>query len=191
MTSVDEKVTKLYTQRILELASNIPLLNRLENYEGSSKVRSPLCGSTVTVDLVLKEGLISEFGQDVKACALGQATASIVGSRIIGRSFNEVSLARDQMKAMLKKRVTHPIRHLKNWKSSTLHRTIKTDMPQSCWFSMLLSMPWNKPWTKIPANHSTDQIKPFLLGNNCNPQFICLLGFTSTSRPGNNQINVF
>jgi len=108
MTSVDEKVTKLYTQRILELASNIPLLNRLENYEGSSKVRSPLCGSTVTVDLVLKEGLISEFGQDVKACALGQATASIVGSRIIGRSFNEVSLARDQMKAMLKKKGDPP-----------------------------------------------------------------------------------
>ncbi|MCY4185253.1 MAG: iron-sulfur cluster assembly scaffold protein [Rhodobacteraceae bacterium] len=108
MTSVDEKVTKLYTQRILELASNIPLLNRLENYEGSSKVRSPLCGSTVTVDLVLKEGLISEFGQDVKACALGQATASIVGSRIIGRSFNEVSLARDQMEAMLKKKGDPP-----------------------------------------------------------------------------------
>ncbi|MCY4101560.1 MAG: iron-sulfur cluster assembly scaffold protein [Rhodobacteraceae bacterium] len=108
MTSVDEKVTKLYTQRILELASNIPLHNRLEDYEGSSKVRSPLCGSTVTVDLVLEDGLISEFGQDVKACALGQATASIVGSRIIGRSFNEVSMARDQMEAMLKKRGDPP-----------------------------------------------------------------------------------
>ncbi len=103
MTNVDEKVTKLYTQRILELASNIPLNSRLEHFQGSSKVRSPLCGSTVTVDLVVKDGLISDFGQDVKACALGQATASIVGSRIIGRNFGEVSKARDQMEAMLKK----------------------------------------------------------------------------------------
>ncbi len=108
MTNADEKVTKLYTQKILELASNIPLTTRLKQFEGSSKVRSPLCGSTVTVDLVVKDGLISEFGQDVKACALGQATASIVGSRVIGRSYNEISMAREQMEAMLKKKGDPP-----------------------------------------------------------------------------------
>lgn len=131
-TSADEKVTKLYTQRILELASNIPLTKRLEHFEGSSKVRSPLCGSTVTVDLVVKDGLISEFGQDVKACALGQATASIVGSRVIGRSFNEIRTAREQMEAMLKKKgdppdspfeeleILYPARDYKNRHASIL-----------------------------------------------------------------------
>jgi NifU-like protein involved in Fe-S cluster formation len=93
---------KLYSGQILALAADIPLTDRLESAEASVKKRSPLCGSTVTVDVCLRDGRVAEFGQDVKACALGQAAASVVASQIIGRSLAEVETARDQLKAMLK-----------------------------------------------------------------------------------------
>lgn len=93
---------KLYSGRILELAADIPHLARLDAPDASVKKRSPLCGSTVTVDVVLADGRITAFGQEVKACALGQAAASVVGRQIIGRSRDEVETARDQLKAMLK-----------------------------------------------------------------------------------------
>ena len=64
--------------------------------------RSPLCGSTVTVDVKMHNGRIADFGQDVKACALGQAAASVVGGAIIGRTPEQISEARDALKAMLK-----------------------------------------------------------------------------------------
>lgn len=92
---------KLYAGRILELAADIPLSERLDSPQATVKKRSPLCGSTVTVDVVMKDGVISEFGQDVKACALGQAAASVLGSVAIGRSLAEIETARDQLKAML------------------------------------------------------------------------------------------
>lgn len=93
---------KLYSGQILELASDIPRHQRLDNPTVSVKRRAPLCGSTVTVDLMIEDGRIVDYGQDVKACALGQASASIVGGQIIGRSRAEVETARDQLKAMLK-----------------------------------------------------------------------------------------
>ncbi|MCV6594798.1 MAG: iron-sulfur cluster assembly scaffold protein [Silicimonas sp.] len=93
---------KLYSGRILELAANIPLTERLEAPQASVRKRSPLCGSTVTVDVVLEDGRIAGFGQDVKACALGQAAASVLGSVVIGRTKAEVETARDQLRAMLK-----------------------------------------------------------------------------------------
>jgi NifU-like protein involved in Fe-S cluster formation len=92
---------KLYSGRILELASDIPLTNRLESPDATVKKRSPLCGSTVTVDVSLKEGRISDFGQDVKACALGQASASVLARHVIGRTRAEIETARDQLRAML------------------------------------------------------------------------------------------
>ncbi len=98
----DADLIKLYSGRILELAADIPLTQRLETPQATIKRRSPLCGSTVTVDVSLKDGRIAAFGQDVKACALGQAAASIVGANIIGRSRSEVEQARDELKAMLK-----------------------------------------------------------------------------------------
>ncbi|MCP3971175.1 MAG: iron-sulfur cluster assembly scaffold protein [Rhodobacteraceae bacterium] len=98
----DADLIKLYSGRILELAADIPLTDRLPAPQATIKKRSPLCGSTVTVDLVIDAGHISEFGQDVKACALGQAAASIIGANIIGRSHAEVETARDQLKSMLK-----------------------------------------------------------------------------------------
>lgn len=100
--SQDSDLIKLYSGKILALAAGIPHLQRLEAPGATVKKRSPLCGSTVTVDLKLEDGRIAAFGQDVKACALGQASASVAGAAAIGRSLAEVETARDQLKAMLK-----------------------------------------------------------------------------------------
>ena len=93
---------KLYSARILALAADIPHLQRLPAPDATVKRRAPLCGSTVTVDVVMRDGRIAEFGQDVKACALGQASASVVGNAIIGTTRAQVETARDQLRAMLK-----------------------------------------------------------------------------------------
>jgi NifU-like protein involved in Fe-S cluster formation len=93
---------KLYSSRILALAADIPHLERLEAPDATVKKRSPLCGSTVTVDVTTENGRITGFGQDVKACALGQASASVVGRAIIGATRAQVEQARDQLSAMLK-----------------------------------------------------------------------------------------
>lgn len=100
--SGENDLIKLYSQRILALAAEIPLTERLENPQVSSKKRSPLCGSNVTVELSLEDGRIAAFGQEVKACALGQAAASVLGTQVIGRSRDEIAAARDQLAAMLK-----------------------------------------------------------------------------------------
>jgi NifU-like protein involved in Fe-S cluster formation len=100
--SGDTDLIKLYSARILALAADIPHLDRLAAPDATVKRRSPLCGSTVTVDVTVKDGVITEFGQDVKACALGQASASIVGAAVIGASRSRIETARDQLKAMLK-----------------------------------------------------------------------------------------
>ena len=93
---------KLYSGRILALAANIPYLGRLDAPGGSARQRSPLCGSTVTVDVAVQDGRIAAFAQDVKACALGQAAASVLGGAVLGRSRAEVEAARDAVAAMLK-----------------------------------------------------------------------------------------
>ncbi|GGH18960.1 NifU homolog involved in Fe-S cluster formation [Cribrihabitans marinus] len=93
---------KLYSGRILALAADIPHLDRLDDPDATVKKRSPLCGSTVTVDISLQDGRVAGFGQDVKACALGQAAASVVGGAIIGTTRAQVETARDQLKTMLK-----------------------------------------------------------------------------------------
>lgn len=92
---------KLYSQRILELAADIPHLERLKNPDATAKKRSPMCGSVVTVDLKIDDGRVVGFGQDVKACALGQAAAAVVGNAVIGRSHAELEAARTQLKEML------------------------------------------------------------------------------------------
>ncbi|MCC5961688.1 MAG: iron-sulfur cluster assembly scaffold protein [Rhodobacteraceae bacterium] len=92
---------QLYSTRILALAADIPHLARLSDPQASVKRRSPLCGSTVTVDLDMTDGRVSRFGQEVKACALGQAAAAVLGQVVIGRSAAELSRARDQLRAML------------------------------------------------------------------------------------------
>lgn len=98
----DSDLIKLYSGQILQLAASIPHLGRLPEPSGSAKKRSPLCGSTVTVDLVMQDGRVAAFAQDVKACALGQASAAILGRAVLGRSLAELETARDALAAMLK-----------------------------------------------------------------------------------------
>lgn len=99
--SGETDLIKLYSTRILALAADIPHQERLADPDATVKKRSPLCGSTVTVDVSVEDGRIAEFGQDVKACALGQASAAVVGANVIGRSLAEVETARNELKAML------------------------------------------------------------------------------------------
>jgi NifU-like protein involved in Fe-S cluster formation len=105
---MSDDLVKLYSGRILELAADIPHLGHLPAPQGSARRRSPLCGSTVTAEVVMKDGRIAEFAQDVKACALGQAAAAVVGASAIGRSRAEVEAARDALKAMLREGAPPP-----------------------------------------------------------------------------------
>ena len=98
----DSDLVKLYSGRILALAADIPHLGRLPAPTGTSRKRSPLCGSTVTVEVVMRDGRVAEFAQDVKACSLGQASAAVLGGAVLGRSPAELESARDALRAMLK-----------------------------------------------------------------------------------------
>lgn len=98
----DTDLIKLYSSRILGLAADIPHHTRLSNPDATVKKRSPLCGSTVTVDVKVEDGRLTAFGQDVKACALGQAAAAVTANGVIGRSLDDVQAGRDALRAMLK-----------------------------------------------------------------------------------------
>ena len=104
----DADLVKLYSGRILALAADIPHLGRLPAPQGTARKRSPLCGSTVTADVVLRDGRVAEFAQDVKACALGQASAAVLGASVLGASLSEIEMARDQFRAMLKQGADAP-----------------------------------------------------------------------------------
>ncbi|WP_313104630.1 iron-sulfur cluster assembly scaffold protein [Brevundimonas sp.] len=96
-------IDDLYSARILSLAANLPHSGRLAEPEGSAERVAKLCGSKAIVDVTLdSEGRISDFAQTVKACALGQAAAGVVGESILGASAQEIVEARDAMLAMLK-----------------------------------------------------------------------------------------
>ena len=98
----DADLIKLYSGKILELAASIPAVGRLDTPDASVRRRSPLCGSTVTVDIRVEGGRIVDYAQDVKACALGQAAASVVGRVAPGRTRAEIEKARDELRQMLK-----------------------------------------------------------------------------------------
>ena len=100
--STETDLIKLYSARILALAAEIPRHGRLEAPDASVKRRAPLCGSTVTVDIKTDGDRITDYAAEVKACALGQAAASVVGEAIVGCDTTQVTAARDQLKAMLK-----------------------------------------------------------------------------------------
>lgn len=102
MTAVASDLMKLYSDRILALAAEIPHVGRLADAGGSAMKRSPLCGSTVTVDVKVADGRITEFAQDVKACALGQSSASVLGAVAVGRTKDEIAKGRAELAAMLK-----------------------------------------------------------------------------------------
>lgn len=92
----------LYNTQILKLATSIPHQDRLGHPHATSERRSPICGSRVTVDVVVDgEGRIAELGQEVRACALGQASASLMGAHAIGRTRAELEAARDALTAFL------------------------------------------------------------------------------------------
>lgn len=100
--SGDDDLIRLYSQRILALAADIPLTERLTAPRVTVRKRAPLCGSTVTVDLVLEGDRVAAFGQDVKACALGQASAAILAAHVVGCHRSEIATARDELVAMLR-----------------------------------------------------------------------------------------
>jgi NifU-like protein involved in Fe-S cluster formation len=100
--TADSDLIKLYSGRILALAADIPHTGRLEAPQASAKRRSPLCGSTVAVDLDLSDGRISRFAQEVRACALGQAAAAVLGAQAIGRDRDEIERGLRELRAMLK-----------------------------------------------------------------------------------------
>lgn len=100
--SGETDLIKLYSSRILALAADIPHHGRLAAPDASVKRRAPLCGSTVTVDIACDGDRITDYAAEVKACALGQAAASVVGEHIIGCDLAQVTAARDALKEMLK-----------------------------------------------------------------------------------------
>ena len=98
----DSDLVRLYSGRILALAADMPRTIRLANPDATARRRSPLCGSTVTVDLQVENGRIADYGQEVRACALGQASAAILGAKAIGLTEADIRKGRDQLLAMLK-----------------------------------------------------------------------------------------
>lgn len=98
----------IYSHRILELAGNIPHLGRLEAPQATARAHSRLCGSTVIIDLAMQDGRVSAFAQDVKACALGQASAAIVARHVIGATPAELRRVRDEVRRMLKENGAPP-----------------------------------------------------------------------------------
>lgn len=95
-------IDDLYSARILKAAANMPRAGRLAHPDASAEKVSKLCGSRVLVDVVLKGGRIADYAQEVKACALGQAAAAIMGEHAIGATVQEIESARDTLRAMLK-----------------------------------------------------------------------------------------
>ena len=83
-------IDDLYSARILKAAANMPRAGRLAHPDASAEKISKLCGSRVTVDVTLKDGRIADYAQDVKACALGQAAASVLGEHVVGASLSEL-----------------------------------------------------------------------------------------------------
>ncbi|ACI92753.1 nitrogen-fixing NifU domain protein [Afipia carboxidovorans OM5] len=122
----------IYNKKIIELAGNIPRLGRLPHPDASAMAHSKLCGSTVKIDLNMKDGVVTDFGHDVKACALGQASSSIMARHIVGSNAQELRELRETVTRMLKENgapptgkwadiaVLEPVRDYKARHASTL-----------------------------------------------------------------------
>ena len=98
----------VYNRRIIELAGTIPRIGRLAEPDATATAVSKLCGSTVTVDLKMNGEKVSDFAHEVKACALGQASSSIMASNVIGSTASELRALRDDMRKMLKEKGEPP-----------------------------------------------------------------------------------
>ena len=101
-------LNEIYNRRILELAGSIPRLGRLPAPDASATAHSKLCGSTVTVDLKMDGDTVSDFAHEVKACALGQASSSIMARYVIGSNATELRALREQVRRMLKENGSPP-----------------------------------------------------------------------------------
>ena len=97
----EQSLEELYSGRILALAADISHTGRLDAPQASVKKRSPLCGSTVTVDLAIQDGRVIDFAQNVRACALGQASAAVLGAHVLGLPRATIAAGRDALYAML------------------------------------------------------------------------------------------
>lgn len=95
-------IDDVYNAKILGFAGNIPRIGRLEHPDATAMAHSKLCGSTVTVDLKMDGDVVTDFAHDVKACALGQASSSIMASRVVGAHADELREVRETMRRMLK-----------------------------------------------------------------------------------------
>ena len=95
-------LNEIYNRRILELAADIPRIGRLAHPDATATAHSKLCGSTVTVDLKMDGDVVTDFAHDVKACALGQASSSIMARHVVGAKAGELRALRDGVRRMLK-----------------------------------------------------------------------------------------
>jgi NifU-like protein involved in Fe-S cluster formation len=101
-------LNEVYNRKILELAGNIPRLGRLPSPDASATAHSKLCGSTVTVDLTMDGDTVTDFAHDVKACALGQASSSIMARHVVGATAQELRTLREDVRKMLKENAPPP-----------------------------------------------------------------------------------
>jgi len=97
----EQSLEELYSGQILALAADIPHAGRLDAPEASVRKRSPLCGSTVTVDLVVDNGRVAQFAQNVRACALGQASAAVLGAAVLALPRDMIAAGREALYKML------------------------------------------------------------------------------------------
>lgn len=95
-------IDDLYSAKILRLVAHIPHAGRLAAPDATSQKTAKLCGSKITVDVMVTDGRVSDFAQEVRACALGQAAAAVLGANILGADLGEIEVARDALRAMLK-----------------------------------------------------------------------------------------
>jgi len=95
-------IDEVYNAKILGFAGNIARIGRLEDADASAKAHSKLCGSTVIIDLKMQDGVVTDFAHEVKACALGQASSSIMAQHVVGASADELRALRETMLKMLK-----------------------------------------------------------------------------------------
>lgn len=101
-------LNEIYNEKILDLAGNIPRLGRLDGADASATAHSRLCGSTVTVDVKMDGDTVSDFAHDVRACALGQASSSLMARHVVGADAGELRALRETMLNMLKKQGAPP-----------------------------------------------------------------------------------
>ena len=101
-------INDVYNSRILDLAANIPRLGRLDSPDATATAHSKLCGSTVTVDLKMEADTVTDFSQVVKACALGQASSSIMARHVVGSNATELRSLRETVRRMLKENGAPP-----------------------------------------------------------------------------------